>query len=55
MAKKHDKPAMEPHTKAHPGVEMDGKGKPIPMAKRLPEDRAKVRRAAGKVKKAKRA
>ncbi len=42
---------MEPHSKAHPGLEVDGKGHPIPVSKRVAEDRAKVRRA-GKTKKA---
>ncbi|HEX4303769.1 MAG TPA: hypothetical protein VHZ78_13310 [Rhizomicrobium sp.] len=50
MPKKHDKPAMEPHSTAHPGLEIDGKGHPIPVGKRVVEDRQKVRRA-GKAKK----
>ena len=37
---------MDVVDKAHPGLELDSKGKPIPMVKRLPEDRAKVRRAS---------
>ena len=37
-------------TAGHPGVEMDGKGHPIAMAKRLPEDRQKVRRKAKAIK-----
>jgi hypothetical protein len=45
MKKHRTKPAMQPRTDAHPGVEMDSKGHPIAMAKRLPEDRQKVRRA----------
>lgn len=51
MAKKHGKPAMQV-TGAHPGIEMDAKGKPIPVKKRLAEDRQKVHRAS-KAKKAK--
>jgi hypothetical protein len=37
---------------AHPGLERDSKGKPIPMKQRLSEDRASAKRAA-KRKKAK--
>ena len=46
MKTKHDKPAMQVTTKAHPGIEMDNKGKPIPIKKRLAEDRAKVKHAS---------
>ncbi len=41
---------MQTRTAAHPGVEMDEHGHPIPMAKRLPEDRQKVPRKAKSVK-----
>jgi hypothetical protein len=44
--KKIVKPAMRKHTAAHPGIEMDGKGKPIPVQDRLPEDRRKTHRAS---------
>lgn len=37
---------MHKHTQAHPGIEMDGKGKPIPVQDRLAEDRRKVHRAS---------
>jgi hypothetical protein len=40
------KPAMHKHTRAHPGIELDGKGHPIPVADRLPADRAATHRAA---------
>lgn len=43
--KKTAKPEMK-HLKGHPGLEMDNKGKPIPVAKRLPENRQKVHRAS---------
>jgi hypothetical protein len=33
------------------GSEQDSKGKPIPMAKRLPEDRNRAKRASAKNKK----
>jgi hypothetical protein len=46
VKKKHAKSAMEAVSKAHPGLEMDAKGKPIPIKKRLAEDRQKVRRAS---------
>jgi hypothetical protein len=49
--KKHIKPAMDLAHKGHPGIEMDNKGKPIPIKKRLPEDRAKVKAASAKKKK----
>ena len=32
-------------SKAHPGLELDAHGKPIPKEDRLPEDRAKMRAA----------
>jgi len=41
-----DKPAMQVASKAHPGIEMNNRGKPIPIKKRLAEDRAKVRHAS---------
>ncbi len=44
--KKPAKPAMRKHTDAHPGIEMDGKGHPVPVGDRLAEDRRKVRRAS---------
>jgi hypothetical protein len=50
LRKKHSKAAMQTRTAAHPGVEMDAKGHPIAMAKRLPEDREKVRRKTKAVK-----
>ena len=40
------KPAMHKHTRAHPGIELDGKGHPIPVADRLPADKAATHRAA---------
>ena len=40
------KPAMRKHTAAHPGIELDGKGHPIPVADRLPADKAVTHRAA---------
>jgi hypothetical protein len=40
------KPTMDVVEKAHPGLELDAKGKPIPFGKRLAEDRQKVRRAS---------
>ena len=46
MPKKQKKPAMQKKNQAHPGLELDAKGKAIPMAKRLPEDREKVKRAS---------
>ena len=33
------------------GLEQDSKGKPIPMAQRLPEDRSRAKKAAAKKKK----
>ena len=45
MTKPH-KSAMLHKPADHPGLERDNKGRPIPMAKRLPEDRAKAKRAA---------
>ncbi|HEX3674148.1 MAG TPA: hypothetical protein VHU87_07720 [Rhizomicrobium sp.] len=36
---------------AHPGLERDSKGKPIPMKKRLSEDRASAKRAVKATKK----
>jgi hypothetical protein len=48
MKQGHDKPAMQPKSDAHPGLEQDSKGRPIPMKDRLPEDRAKVKRASRK-------
>jgi hypothetical protein len=46
LKKRHSKPAMQAVSAAHPGLEMDAKGRPIPVADRLPEDRKKVRRAS---------
>lgn len=43
---------MRPKRPAHPGLEMDNHGEPIPMEKRLPEDRAKAHQAAKRKKKA---
>jgi hypothetical protein len=43
--------AMLQKPEPHPGLERDSRGKPIPMKKRLPEDRAKAHRAAKKKKK----
>jgi hypothetical protein len=48
MKHPHDKPAMQPKSDAHPGLEQDSKGRPIPIKDRLPEDRAKVKRATKK-------
>ncbi len=48
MKKKPAKPAMRKHSDAHPGIEMDGKGRPVPMQERLPDDRRKVHRAGAK-------
>ncbi|MEJ0028362.1 MAG: hypothetical protein WDN01_20235 [Rhizomicrobium sp.] len=48
MKKTRAKPAMQPHTDAHPGIEMEGKGRPIPVAERLAEDRRKAHRASAK-------
>jgi hypothetical protein len=47
MKTKSDKttPRMAAASHAHPGLEMDSKGNPIPMEDRLPEDREKVHRA----------
>jgi hypothetical protein len=42
------KPAMRKHTRAHPGIELDNKGHPIPVEKRLPADKALTHRAAPK-------
>jgi hypothetical protein len=50
MTKPH-KSAMLHKPADHPGLERDNKGRPIPMAKRLPEDRAKAKRAAKRKKK----
>ncbi len=41
-----EKPAMRKHTRAHPGIELDGKGHPVPVAARLPADKAATHRAA---------
>ncbi len=46
MASKDKVPAMKPESHAHPGLEMDARGKPIPIDKRLPEDREKVKKAS---------
>ncbi len=51
MKAKDHKPAMKHKPSEHPGLERDNKGEPIPMKKRLPEDRAKAHRAAAKNKK----
>ena len=39
------KPGMLAHTPSK-GLERDSQGRPIPMAKRLPEDRAKAKKAS---------
>ena len=54
-ARKHHnkRAAMQPHTDAHPGIEMDGKGQPIPVRDRLAGDREKVHRASAKKRSAK--
>jgi hypothetical protein len=51
MKTKSPKPAMQHKPSEHPGLERDNKGEPIPMKKRLPEDRATAHRAAAKNKK----
>ncbi len=45
MARKHDKPAMEPTANAPAGIERNSKGKAIPMKDRTPDDRQQARRA----------
>jgi hypothetical protein len=45
MTKDSDKPAMLPQKGEPPGMERDSHGRPIPLKERLPEDRAKARRA----------
>ena len=37
-------PEMAPNPDEPPGVERDRHGRPIPLKKRLPEDRAKAKR-----------
>jgi hypothetical protein len=44
---------MLPKSSASSGLEMDGKGKVIPIAKRTKDDRRKVAKATAKKKKAK--
>jgi len=44
------KPSMLHKPADHPGLERDNKGKPIPMKKRLPDDRAAAKRAAARKK-----
>jgi hypothetical protein len=50
MKSRHAKPAMREKTRPHPGLERDAKGHPIPMEKRLPENRESAHRAAAKKK-----
>lgn len=52
MSRAPKKAAMRPKHPSHPGLEMDAHGKPIPMEKRLAEDRAKAHQAAMRKKKA---
>jgi hypothetical protein len=41
----HHKPGMLTPSPDHPGLERDSKGDPVPMAKRLPEDRRRAKKA----------
>lgn len=50
MKKAPDRPAMRPRKGEPPGMERDNHGHAIPMKERLPEDRAKARRARKKKK-----
>jgi hypothetical protein len=50
MARKHDKPAMEPTANAPAGIERNSKGKAIPMKDRTPDDRQQAHRAKKKAK-----
>jgi hypothetical protein len=43
---KHHKPGMLTPSPDHPGLERDNKGEPIAMAKRLPEDRRRAKKAS---------
>jgi hypothetical protein len=45
------KSKMLPKSSASPGLELDGKGKVIPIAKRTKDDRRKVANATAKKKK----
>lgn len=51
MTKSRKKAAMRPKHPAHPGIEMDAHGKPVPMEDRLAEDRAKAHKSAKRKKK----
>jgi hypothetical protein len=54
MNKDTQKPAMRPQKSEPAGMERDSHGHAVPMNERLPEDRAKAKRA-GKKRKAERA
>lgn len=45
MTKKTPPKEMTPNAGEPPGMERDGKGRAIPLKDRLPEDRAKAKRA----------
>ena len=48
--KKPHKAGMLHKPSAHPGLERDNTGKPVPMAERLSEDRAAAKRSAARKK-----
>jgi hypothetical protein len=48
MKKLNSPKEMTPDPKEPPGMERDDKGRAIPMAQRLSEDRAKAKRAAAR-------